>query len=59
MFVPNGPVNNIPALIQMMLWLGADQMPSHFLNQYINPLRAKFFQREHKHIFTFCVISPH
>ena len=25
----------------------------------LNPLRANFFQREHKHIFTFCVISPH
>ena len=25
----------------------------------INPLRAKFLQREHKHVFTCCVISPH
>ena len=24
-----------------------------------NPLRAKFFKREHKHVFTFCVIPPH
>ena len=28
-------------------------------SQWVNPLCAKFFQREHKHIFTFCVISPH
>ena len=25
----------------------------------VNPLRAKFFPREHKHTFTFCVICPH
>ena len=26
---------------------------------HINLLRANVFQREHKHIFTFCVIPPH
>ena len=25
----------------------------------INPLHAKFIQREQKHLFTFYVISPH
>ena len=27
--------------------------------QMVNPLRAIFFQREHKHIFAFYVIPPH
>ena len=31
---------------------------SRLLRQ-INPLRAIFFQREHKHTFTFYVIPPH
>ena len=26
---------------------------------FLNPLRDRFFQREHKHMFTFCVILPH
>ena len=30
-FVPKGPINNIPALVQIMAWTG--QAPSHYLNQ--------------------------
>ena len=29
-FVPKGPINNIPALVQK--WFGADQATSHNLN---------------------------
>ena len=31
-FVPWGPINNIPALVQ--IWLGADQATSHYLKQW-------------------------
>ena len=31
-FVPKGPINNIPALVQ--IWLGAVQATSHYLNQW-------------------------
>ena len=31
-FVPKGPINNIPALVQIMV--GADQATSHYLNQW-------------------------
>ena len=30
-FVPKGPINQIPALVQK--WLGADQATSHYLKQ--------------------------
>ena len=32
-FVPKGPINNIPALVQIMA-CGANQATSHFLNQW-------------------------
>ena len=32
---------------------------NHNSRHRLNPLRAKFLQREHKHAFTFCVISLH
>ena len=39
---------------------GLDWVPGQFgVSWPLNPLRAKFFQREHKHAFTFCVIPPH
>ena len=31
-FVPKGPINNIPALVQIMAW--CDQATSHYLNQW-------------------------
>ena len=33
MFIPNGPINNIQALIEILA-LGADQATSHYLNQW-------------------------
>ena len=29
-FVPKGPINNIPALVQIMAW----RQPGHYLNQW-------------------------
>ena len=37
-FVPNGPINNIPALVQTMpgrQWFGTDEATSHCLNQML------------------------
>ena len=34
-------------------------LPVGFSDLGVNPLRAKFFKRKHKHIFIFCGISPH
>ena len=43
------------------IWCGHDLVARMWmgLGQGINPLRAKFFQSEHKHVFTFYVIPPH
>ena len=31
-YVPKGPINNIPALVPIMAWLGAGQATSHYLS---------------------------
>ena len=33
-FVPESPINNIPALVQVKAWRGAVQATSHYLNQW-------------------------
>ena len=33
-FVPKGSINNIPALVQIMAWLGAVRATSHYLSQW-------------------------
>ena len=33
-FVPKGPINNIPSLVQMMAWRPTGQATSHYLNQW-------------------------
>ena len=42
-----------------IIYLFLDFQQLHYWNLGINPLRAKFFQREHKYIFTFYNIPPH
>ena len=42
-FVPEGPMNNIPAFLQ--IWLGADQATSHYLNQWWLHYRHIFVTR--------------
>ena len=68
-FVPKGPINNIPTLVQIMAWrrtgdkpLSGPMMvslPTHICvtrPQWVNPLRAKFF-RGSINIFTIHFIS--
>ena len=39
-FVPRGPINNIPILVQVMDW--RDQATSHYLNQWWLDYRRKY-----------------
>ena len=71
-FVPKGPINNIPALIQIMAWsrpgdkpLSEPMMVSLLTHicvtrpQWVNPGHAEFYFRKYNNIFAFSMISQH
>ena len=71
-FVPKGPINNIPALVQIMAWrwpgdkpLSEPMMVSLLTHicvtrpQWVNPDHAELYFRKYNNIFAFSMISQH
>ena len=51
-FVPNGPINNIPALVQIMIWRRPDDKPL-FERKIIPIVRLNLCEEASKHILIF------